>query len=206
MRNKICIAGLWLILCSIGGIAAGETGISIVTDGLPCACIELPEETSASLRSAYHELTAYTVKRTGADLPLCNKESGADLVRIHLGQTERVRKMHPMPGGMADDGFVIQVPDAKTVIIAGPTDDGALFGVYAFLERFAGVRWLFPGPLGEDVPKGKNLSMPMVTIREDPVFFSRQMSGFPNTVQKFGFKITGFPEFHRICGFFGHLL
>jgi len=174
----------FLILCCVAGVAGGETGISIVTDGLPCACIELPEETSETLRWAYHELTAYTVKRTGAHLPLCNKESGADLVRIHLGQTQRVRKMRPMPGGMADDGFVIQVPDGKTVIIVGPTDDGTLFGVYAFLERFVGVRWLFPGPLGEDIPKEKNLSIPMVAIREDPVFFSRQMSGFPNTIQK----------------------
>ena len=184
MREKIIIAVFWFTLLSVAGIAAGETGISIIRDGLPLACIQLPEEASETLRGAYHELAAYTAKRTGADLPLCNKESGEELVRIHLGQTERVRNIRPILSEMADDGFVIQVLDAKTAVIAGPTDDGTIYGVYAFIERFVGVRWLFPGPLGEDIPKDKNLSVPMVTIREEPVFFSRQMSGFPNAVQK----------------------
>ena len=42
--------------------------------------------------------------------------------------------------------------DPSQVIIAGPTPYGTEFGVYEFLERYVGVRWLMPGPDGEDVP------------------------------------------------------
>ncbi len=40
---------------------------------------------------------------------------------------------------------------------------GTLFGAQELLERFVGVRWLFPGELGEDVPE---LAVLHITLRE----------------------------------------
>jgi predicted choloylglycine hydrolase len=47
--------------------------------------------------------------------------------------------------------------------------------VYAFLERFLGVRWLWPGPGGEVIPRHENLAIPVTTIREEPDFAWRAL-------------------------------
>src|SRR5690606_30662222 len=56
-------------------------------------------------------------------------------------------------------------------------------GVSAFLERYVGVRWLFPGPLGEDVPSTSHLVVPQELVREEPAFISRLFSGLRGSVQ-----------------------
>ena len=59
------------------------------------------------------------------------------------------------------DGFVIRGVDQQNVVIAGPTPEGTEFGVCEFLEHYLGVRWLLPGPDGDDVPVHRNLEIPI---------------------------------------------
>ena len=51
---------------------------------------------------------------------------------------------------------------------------GTLFGVYAFLERFAGVRMYFPGELGTCVPRAGRIVVPEGRIEEAPAFSVRR--------------------------------
>ena len=51
---------------------------------------------------------------------------------------------------------------------------GTLFGVYAFLERFAGVRMYFPGELGTCIPKSECIVVPEGRIEESPAFSVRR--------------------------------
>ena len=51
---------------------------------------------------------------------------------------------------------------------------GTLFGVYAFLERFAGVRMYFPGELGTCVPKVGRFAVAEGRIEESPAFSVRR--------------------------------
>ena len=51
---------------------------------------------------------------------------------------------------------------------------GTLFGVYAFLERFAGVRMYFPGELGTCVPSAERIAVPEGRIVESPAFSVRR--------------------------------
>ena len=96
--------------------------------------------------------------------------------------------------GLARDSFIIRTV-GKDVIIAGRDDlkkdprkalkggvwdqhyeRATLFGVYDFLERFAGVRFYFPGELGTIVKKNKQLSIPRCDIFERPDFLYRKYS------------------------------
>ena len=58
--------------------------------------------------------------------------------------------------------------DVKTALKGGiwrqKTAKGTLFGVYDFLERFAGVRFFFPNELGVIVPKDRDLKLPGIDI------------------------------------------
>ena len=51
---------------------------------------------------------------------------------------------------------------------------GTLFGVYAFLERFAGVRMYFPGELGIHVPRAERIVATEGRIEESPAFSVRR--------------------------------
>ncbi len=55
---------------------------------------------------------------------------------------------------------------------------GTVFAVYDFLERFAGVRFYFPGELGTIVPKKASLQLPKINIIEKPDFIKRYYSAF----------------------------
>ena len=49
-----------------------------------------------------------------------------------------------------------------------------LFGVYDFLERFAGVRMYFPGELGTCIPKAERIAVPEGRIENAPAFSVRR--------------------------------
>ena len=61
---------------------------------------------------------------------------------------------------------------------------GTLFGVYAFLERFAGVRMYFPGELGTCVPRAARIAVPEGRIAETPAFSVRRYGYEDGSVAK----------------------
>ena len=54
-------------------------------------------------------------------------------------------------------------------------DMATLFGVYEFLERFAGARFYFPGEIGTILPKRKRLLVPEGEIAVKPAFSVRNI-------------------------------
>jgi hypothetical protein len=57
------------------------------------------------------------------------------------------------------------------------TSAGTLFGVYEWLERDLGVRWLWPGVLGTIVPRTASLHVHDVDATVAPAFFQRNTRG-----------------------------
>ena len=55
------------------------------------------------------------------------------------------------------------------------TERATLFGVYEFLERYAGVRMYFPGELGEVVPRQDALRLPVTEFSRAPEFTVRNV-------------------------------
>ena len=94
------------------------------------------------------------------------------------------------------DGFVIKTAGSN-LFIAGRDGDAdvekllprggawsfhferaTLFGVYDFLERFAGVRFYFPGELGTVIPRMRFIALPQLDIFERPDYLMRNYSVF----------------------------
>jgi hypothetical protein len=101
-----------------------------------------------------------------------------NLRKIYIGMTGFTKKNIDGITDLLDDGFVIDTTDPANIIIAGPTSWGTEFGVYEFLERYLGVRWLLPGPYGEDVVHIQKLNIKkQERIIQNPTFFSRLYSG-----------------------------
>lgn len=178
--------------------AANNDSVQIVTAGRARAVITYAngQKTSAEL------LGEYIRKSSGAILQIKpESQAPADWpVRIHIGITRYVLGRNLGIEKLKEDGFVIDSTDKRNIVVAGPTYFGTEFGVCEFLERYVGVRWLLPGPDGEDVPSHSSINVPCEQIKQEPAFFSRLFSGICGSEQEMWARrnrMRGHIKFHH---------
>ncbi len=170
--KKILTKVLLFAACGVGLQSA--QAMKIVENHQPRAVIVVPQDSSAQLQDAAKTLQKYVQQSTGALLPIQN-DAGND-VSIYVGGGTFDQKLKAPFQNLDDDGYVLQGMHANNYVIAGPSDWGTEFGVYEFLERFVGVRWLMPSDVGTDVPQHATLDISEAQIRQQPAFWSRQIS------------------------------
>ncbi|NCO39628.1 MAG: DUF4838 domain-containing protein [Armatimonadetes bacterium] len=84
------------------------------------------------------------------------------------------------------EGFRVVTKGANLYILGPDTNDGELTqsggtsagtrnGVYAFLEKFVGVRWLMPGEHGDYVPATTDVTLPDTDLTDAPFFLNRRV-------------------------------
>ena len=162
------------------GIAANA---DVVIDR--CSEIVVSANAAYATRLAAEELNFFLKGVLGEALPVVGKRTD--------GKTAIVLDGEPVP--LNRDGYVIEAA-TNVLRIFGNDDDvadvnataalpgeaiwqpcfrrGTLFGVYAFLERFAGVRMYFPGELGTCVPSAERIAVPEGRVEEAPAFSTRR--------------------------------
>jgi hypothetical protein len=70
------------------------------------------------------------------------------------------------------EGVDIPYSGAFVTVLTGANPTAVLFAVYAYLEERIGVRWYFPGELGEHVPQGVRFPLPGVAAGNEQTFRS----------------------------------
>jgi len=97
-------------------------------------------------------LRDYIHKVSGAKLPIARESRAPQGNLIPCRQHKTGAQAWPQDGGTAGGGLPApEFPRGAGIvgeISPNGIDRGALFGVYDFLERVAGVRWYFPGEIG----------------------------------------------------------
>ena len=163
---------------------------------MECGRVEVVVEPSApkTVRFAACEMTNFLSRVLGAPVPISGAPTSGR-TPIFLGDSARTRAAGLHPDRLPRDGFEVKVA-TDGVFIAGhddPNEDmfarcrrnggnsqryerATLFGVYDFLERYAGVRFYFPGELGEVVPRAGRLDLPAGFYGSHPYFTSRLYS------------------------------
>lgn len=124
-------------------------------------------------------LIEYIQKATGVELPVVTSEpAGFNGVKMYVGKSRDVDEARHqiLLQQLNEHGFVID-PQEDAITIIGTTKRATEFGVYSFLERYVGVRWLMPGPDGEDVPQLGSLAVPRMLVLEEPATISRHFFG-----------------------------
>ncbi|MGI6353927.1 MAG: DUF4838 domain-containing protein [Lentisphaerae bacterium] len=127
-------------------------------------------------------LQRHIMASTGKSLSVV-KESTAtpEKRKIFLGATRAAGKFS---FALNPEGFILQ-PDGRDLIICGEVfdgvDRGTLFGVYEFLERQFGIRWLYPGDrlwagLGDGtiIPKHDEITFPYTPVQDAPRLWQRE--------------------------------
>ena len=119
--------------------------------------IVLPQVANAVEQTAAEELAEHWQKATGEYAAIVTNATGTTQWTFRLGRAARLDL-----DGLTKNDTRIRI-SANEIDIAGIDGDsakmspkvpsGTLFGVYSFLERELGVRWLWPGELGTICPK-----------------------------------------------------
>ena len=148
-------------------------------------------EACSTVQFAAEEAQAFLAQSLGAEVPLVNVPTGGRASLV-VGPNRWADAAGVTTNGLKRDGFRIRTAGER-VFIVGIDDSKAdirkafrkggiwlqnfekatLFGVYDFLERFAGVRFYFPGELGTVVPRAARIVVPDTDFTDAPVYTHR---------------------------------
>ena len=176
---------------------------ALVQEGRANAVIVLPAQPNAVERYAAQEFAEHVARATGVMLRQQSESELRDTpaTRIHLGATQAARRVGLDGRKLAREAFTLRTVENALFIVgrddAGDpldrdTSAGTLFGVYEWLERELGVRWLWPGELGTFVPKTRTLALRTVDETIQPALFQRHVR--PGLTFKSGNPALGFTK------------
>ena len=153
-------------------IKIGKTpAITLCKEGK--AEFEVVKPANPAAAPAAAELISRLAQITGKKVAPVAEASGS-VPAFYLGSCPEAAKLGLAPETLDRDGYFIRTDGSRIFITGCDSNDpkqvqrGTLFGVYDFLERFAGVRYYFPGEIGTIVPKKKEWSLPAIDITERP--------------------------------------
>ena len=158
------------LIVSLFIILAGFSifGFDVVKSGKPSATIIIPKKTCSSVRRAAIELQQHIKLASGAKLEISTENNITEGNIIYLGNCNAATTAGYRADNIPVNGSRIKVSGNRMYIygkddngnwLHGNTSVGTLFGVYALLNDYLGVRWLWPGPLGTSVPKSQDISL-----------------------------------------------
>lgn len=181
--GAVTALGLAAVCC---GARAGEPALVLVRDGQPACVIVTAAAPSLPAAAGAAELQAYVKKASGAVVPIkkedalsADERAGA-LVVVGAGQL--AREAGADAASLPPEGFLIRTA-GRRLILLGRDDpvrgrdcqQGTYFAAAALLEDALGVRWLWPGPLGEVVPPARTIAVGPLDRRESPRLVQRKL-------------------------------
>lgn len=211
------VIAAWAVVSGAEGSRSGEVR-------LEPGRVEVVIASSAGdvTRYAADELAGHLAKSLGSVIPVRSEPAGDGTVSLIVGTNAWSRAAGVFPETLPRDGFFIRSVPGR-VYIAGcdsprpgcmagllraksmwpfqHVERASVFAVYGFLERFAGVRFYFPGEFGTVVPRRKSLAVPFGTWRRSPDFTVREPSFTdPETYLRLGAQSRYTPCGHGLRG------
>lgn len=168
MKGKIITFVLALLLLP-GMLSAA--GFKLIGKGeLKISGVVLRKNATSSETRAAEELVYHLAKASGKKVQILTEDKvKAGKPYIFLGRCRSnvqkgldTWKMGRNSGVIlvGSDQMRIAGNDGERHYLANNNSTGTLFAVYEFLEKYMGVRWLWPGEIGEYIPKIKELTVP----------------------------------------------
>lgn len=170
MRIALLFA-LLLVLAPSGVLAQ-----TLVRDGRPLARIYVePSETAGPLDTAVKELNYHLGKMSGATLEVVRTSDPGSVKgpAIVLGALAARLGAAPRHTSPSSEGFRL-LTRGEVLLIGGESDQAALLGVYAVLEKL-GVDWVMPGEIGEVIPRRATVVLPPLDESQWPDFSMRRL-------------------------------
>ncbi len=148
--------------------------IIISKKGHSSAKIIVDERASNEVLFAAEELKNYINKISGAEIEITKDKDGLSGVKIYVGPNRAIEALGVSAKSLEKEGFIIRTLDGN-IILLGYDDIGTQFAVYSFLEDYLGIRWLWPGELGEVVPRSRTIRIGEIDITQQADFKWRNL-------------------------------
>ncbi len=205
-------------MCGMAGKSLLVAATLLATAAGWCVEIDAHSEIVMDANAAYatrlaaEELNFFLGGVFGKPLTVVPKRTPGKTAIVLGGEDARL-------GALGRDGFVVEAK-GDVLSIVGNDDDvrdvakaaflpgeapyqpcfrrGTLFGVYEFLERFAGVRMYFPGELGTCVPRAERIVVAEGRIEGRPAFSVRRYGYADGPVAKDVFNGINVTDFKRV--------
>ena len=177
----LCVgAAAYVPLCAEVSVYAGETL------GLP---VYVAADAAADERAAAKELARVLGAMSGRVWPVLDESAAgaAAAPGFYVGRTRAALcalpalkragdLLAPAAGEVGPDGFRIQSVGSR-IYVEGATPEATPYAVAWLLQRYGGVRWYAPGPLGEVIPRRASWVLPDLSVVREPAYVSREITG-----------------------------
>lgn len=164
MFNQRRLYSLALTLAVVLIALPAAAQVTLVQDGQATAAIVTADNPTPTTQYAAEELARHIEKATGVALEILPESAIPDGLhtRVYLGDTvtgqhygidtEHLSREACILRSVGNDLFIAGHDAGGDPLSTHNPDAGTLFGVYEVLERYLGVRWLWPEDLGTYIP------------------------------------------------------
>lgn len=176
---------LALFLASATCVVTAAADLVLVEEGESRLPVVVAEGAGPETVQAANELADYLAKTSGARPEvLVEERSPAPAHAIWVGLQPGVEARFPgVKLEFSEPEEILIVCGRNDLLIAGrdrvvegkQIEYGTVNAVYTFLQKHLGVRWLWPGPLGEDVLPRQTVALPCFSYRFHPPFRVRHL-------------------------------
>ena len=189
MRQAACAAIVLSAISALGAADAAE--LVLVDNGVSVAPVVVFEDAPPLTRQAADELAEYIEKTSGAKPDVIQgRPDPIPASAIWVGYQPVLDEVFPnLDFEFPNPEQILIAARGKHLVIAGrdrwnperltvPGRNGMIVGkqfeygtanaVYTFLQRYLGVRWLWPGELGEDVVRRETIALEPFEYRYHP--------------------------------------
>jgi hypothetical protein len=179
---------LWLLACIMRG-----------------ATILLPAQPAAEEIRAAGELGRVWLRGTGGKAEIRSENaqavSGETGPWFFVGETELAGKKTGLPVGLDADGFRVAALSGDRVVLCGASPGGTELAVGWFAQHVWGVRWFWPGAVGEEVPSLLGWRPAAFDWTIAPAFLSRSLETDPAWMRHNGLHAR-LPHGHALFNIF----
>ena len=174
--QKKCLLAVFSAVVMVTPCIKKSCAFDIVEVNKPTATIVVSEDASKADRFAAQELQTYLEKISAVRVPIEVDSTEIEGNMIHIGDNRYVRTLGVTSEDLEPEGFKIKTI-GKNLILIGKEPCGTEFAVYTFLEKYLGIRWFWPGELGEVVPQSNTVRVDEIDIQEAPDYKMRLIGG-----------------------------
>jgi hypothetical protein len=135
----------------------------------PQATILVSDKASEGELLAANELQSYILKSSGGFIPMKKDDEDFCDNAIAIGRNKINITSNLDLDRLGREGFRIKT-NGNVLSLVGKDDAGTQFAVYTFLEKYLGIRWFWPGELGEVVPRMETIEVGKIDDTEEPDF------------------------------------
>ena len=151
--------------------------LELAREGQTSYVVVQGKDATPSEQFAARELTNFLHQITGALFPLVSETNRpAPAKGIYVGWTEFAARQGATSAAWGREEWVIKSV-GKDLILTGGRTRGTLYGVYEFLDKYGGCRWVSLDM--ETIPKRDPFEIPGIDVSGKPAFSWREISVYP---------------------------